>query len=69
MASPEKGADQLVWLASTTPGVDWVSGTFYEKRRPARRINPQALDDDLARQLWGRSEQLLGLGHGSVAAP
>ena len=69
MASPEQGADQLVWLASTTPGVDWVSGTFYEKRRPARRINPQALDDDLARQLWERSEQLLGIADGSAAAP
>lgn len=69
MASPEKGADQLVWLASGTPGIDWVSGTFYEKRRPARRINPQALDDDLARQLWERSEQLLGLSDGAVAAP
>ena len=59
MVSPEKGADQMVWLAETEPGTDWVSGTYYEKRRPARRNNPQALDSDLARRLWDRSEQLL----------
>lgn len=59
MISPEKGADQLVWLAETEPGSDWVPGTYYEKRRAARHNNPQALDADLARRLWDRSEQLL----------
>jgi hypothetical protein len=28
------------------------------KRKPARRVNPQALDASLARNLWDRSEQL-----------
>jgi hypothetical protein len=28
------------------------------KRKPASRINPQALDASLARNLWERSEQL-----------
>ncbi|HME67340.1 MAG TPA: hypothetical protein VKG61_20805 [Streptosporangiaceae bacterium] len=32
----------------------------YEKHKPARRNNPQALDPDLARQLWDRSAELLG---------
>jgi hypothetical protein len=50
----------MIWLAESVPGTDWVSGTYYEKRKPARRNNPQALDADLARQLWDRSEQLLG---------
>jgi NAD(P)-dependent dehydrogenase (short-subunit alcohol dehydrogenase family) len=59
MVTPEKGASQMVWLAEGTPGTDWVSGTYYEGRKPARRNNPQALDADLARQLWDRSEQLL----------
>ncbi|MFF5262563.1 SDR family NAD(P)-dependent oxidoreductase [Actinomadura viridis] len=59
LATPEKGADQLVWLAQGRPGADWVSGTYYEKRKPARRNNPQALDADLARRLWDRSEQLV----------
>jgi NAD(P)-dependent dehydrogenase (short-subunit alcohol dehydrogenase family) len=59
MASPEQGADQLVWLAEGTPGSDWVPGTYYEKRRPASRTNPQALDGELAIWLWEKSEELL----------
>ncbi|MEV6986040.1 SDR family NAD(P)-dependent oxidoreductase [Sphaerisporangium sp. NPDC051017] len=60
LITPDKGADQLVWLAQGRPGVDWISGTYYEKRKPAKRNNPQALDADLARRLWDRSEELLG---------
>lgn len=60
MVSPEKGAEQLVWLAESTPGTDWVSGTYYEKRRPAKRTHPQAGDDNLARRLWERSTELVG---------
>jgi NAD(P)-dependent dehydrogenase (short-subunit alcohol dehydrogenase family) len=56
--TPEQGADQLVWLAEGQPGVDWESGEYYEKHKPAKRINPQALDAELARKLWERSEQL-----------
>jgi NAD(P)-dependent dehydrogenase (short-subunit alcohol dehydrogenase family) len=59
MVSPEKGADQLVWLAEGVPGEDWVPGTYYEKRKPASRNNPQALDFELGRWLWERSEKLL----------
>jgi NAD(P)-dependent dehydrogenase (short-subunit alcohol dehydrogenase family) len=59
MTSPEKGADQMVWLAEGRPGQDWESGTYYEKRKPASRNNPQALDVGLAEWLWERSEALL----------
>jgi NAD(P)-dependent dehydrogenase (short-subunit alcohol dehydrogenase family) len=61
LPTPEKGAGQLVWLAEGAPGPDWASGSYFENYRPARRTNPQVLDDDLARQLWDRSEQLLEL--------
>jgi hypothetical protein len=48
------------WSGSKSqPGVDWESGTYHEKRRPAKRINRQALDADLARNLWERSEQVI----------
>jgi NAD(P)-dependent dehydrogenase (short-subunit alcohol dehydrogenase family) len=60
MATPEKGASQMAWLAETIPGTDWESGTYYEKNKPAKRNNPQALDPDLARKLWDRSAELLG---------
>jgi NAD(P)-dependent dehydrogenase (short-subunit alcohol dehydrogenase family) len=62
MTSPEKGADQMVWLAEGRPGEDWESGTYYEKRKPATRNNPQALDVGLAEWLWERSEALLSTG-------
>jgi NAD(P)-dependent dehydrogenase (short-subunit alcohol dehydrogenase family) len=58
LISPQKGADQLAWLAESRPGTDWVSGAYYEKRKAAKRINSQALDTELARQLWDRSAEL-----------
>ncbi len=61
MISPERGAETLVWLAEGTPGRDWRSGGYYEKRRPAR-TNPRALDDALADALWEHSAELVGLG-------
>lgn len=32
MLTAEQGADTLVWLATTTPGVDWRPGGYYDKR-------------------------------------
>ncbi|WP_395638488.1 SDR family NAD(P)-dependent oxidoreductase [Pseudolysinimonas sp.] len=60
MASPDEGADQLVWFASTEPGVEWEPGRYYEKRRVATRVNPQVRDSELASWLWEESERLLG---------
>ena len=54
IATPEQGADQLVWLASTTPGVDWASGEYYAKGKIAK-ANRAADDPVLARELWKRS--------------
>ena len=48
----------MVWLATTRPGVDWVSGEYYVRRRVGR-TNPQANDAELARNLWDRSEQMV----------
>lgn len=59
MTAPEKGAARLAWLAQSTPGRDWQSGTYYEKGKPAKKNNPQALDAALATELWVRSEALL----------
>lgn len=58
LTTPEEGADQLVRLAEGRAGTDWKSGGYYKKGKPAKRSNPQALDAKLARQLWGRSEEL-----------
>ena len=60
LVSPDKGANTLLWLANTTPGVDWKSGAFYTKRAIAA-TNPQAGDAALAARLWDLSAELVGL--------
>jgi NAD(P)-dependent dehydrogenase (short-subunit alcohol dehydrogenase family) len=64
LATPERGATQLVRFARTEPGVGWQSGAYYERGRIARRVNPQARDADLARRLWDRSAELAGVAAG-----
>ena len=59
MRTPEQGADTLVWLA-TAPADQLRPGGYYVDRRPGL-VNPQALSGRLARQLWDRSERLVGL--------
>lgn len=58
LASPDRGADTLVWLATSEPGVDWSSGGYFARRKPAR-ANKQAADAELARELWDRTEEML----------
>ena len=49
--TPDQGADQLVWLASSTPGVDWTPGEYYSKHKIAK-ANRTAYDPRLGRELW-----------------
>jgi NAD(P)-dependent dehydrogenase (short-subunit alcohol dehydrogenase family) len=58
-ATTDEGADQLVWLASSTPGVDWTSGEYYSKGKIAK-AHRAAYDPDLARELWDRTLAKLG---------
>lgn len=60
--TPDKGADQLVWLSRSTPGRDWTPGVYYEKRKVTRSA-PEAHDGDLACRLWEESEAMLGIPH------
>ncbi|ORA81439.1 SDR family NAD(P)-dependent oxidoreductase [Mycobacterium malmoense] len=53
-ATADQGADQLVWLASSRPGVDWAPGEYYSKHKIAK-ANRAAYDPDLARELWDRT--------------
>jgi NAD(P)-dependent dehydrogenase (short-subunit alcohol dehydrogenase family) len=57
--SPEKGADTIVYLASS-PDVEGVTGQYFYKRALARMSN-QAEDPEAQRRLWEVSEQLVGL--------
>lgn len=50
----DHGADQLVWLATSTPGVDWAPGEYYAKGKVAK-TNRAANDPVLARELWDQT--------------
>ena len=58
--SPARGADTLVWLASTEPDVHWPSGEYFKNHRVAR-TSDLARRPDLAAALWERSLLATGL--------
>jgi NAD(P)-dependent dehydrogenase (short-subunit alcohol dehydrogenase family) len=58
VATAEQGAEQLVWLASSTPGMDWKSGEYYSRHKIAKP-HRAAADAELARELWDRSLALI----------
>ena len=58
MITPDAGADQLIWLATTNPGSDWSSGEYYELRKLGES-HEQANDAALAIKLWERTVELL----------
>jgi len=74
LISPDKGADTLVWLASTAPGTapgsgpginpgadsgtGWKPGGYFYKRKAVRPLK-KARDPKLAEQLWDISEQMI----------
>ena len=58
IASPEKGASTLVWLAETPSGTAWQSGGYFAKSKPAR-LKKGVDDPALAAALWERSEAML----------
>ncbi len=59
MASPERGADTIVYLASS-PEVAGQTGGYYVKRQ-RREPSAAARDDTAARELWELSEKMTGL--------
>ncbi|MGB3810883.1 MAG: SDR family oxidoreductase [Parvibaculum sp.] len=58
--SPEKGAETIVYLASS-PEVEGVSGGYFYKCRPATPTR-EAQDDASAKRLWGETARLTGVG-------
>jgi len=61
IASPEKGADTLVWLATEPErddGTGWTSGGYYAKRTPAKE-SKDAADPAKAAELWRLSEEMV----------
>lgn len=60
MTSTDVGGARLTWLVLGKPGVDWQPGGFYANNKPAR-THRRADDPALARLLWDRSAELVGL--------
>jgi NAD(P)-dependent dehydrogenase (short-subunit alcohol dehydrogenase family) len=65
-ASPEQGADTVVYLAAS-PEVAGVTGKYFTNRRETRS-SPASYDESAARRLWELSEQLTGLPPASSLA-
>jgi retinol dehydrogenase 12 len=59
LLSPERGADTIVYLASS-PEVAGQSGGYYVKRQ-RREPSAAARDDATARKLWEISQEMTGL--------
>ena len=57
--SPEKGAETVIYLASS-PQVQGASGGYYVDCKPAK-TSSAAQDDSTAEHLWQVSEQLVGI--------
>jgi NAD(P)-dependent dehydrogenase (short-subunit alcohol dehydrogenase family) len=66
LLSPERGADTIVYLASS-PDVADETGGYYVKRQ-RREPSAAARDDAAARKLWEISEKLTGLSPARPAA-
>jgi daunorubicin C-13 ketoreductase len=59
LATPAKGADTMVWLA-TAPASEITQGGFYTKRR-LTEPSGYAADADLAARLWDASVKAVGI--------
>jgi hypothetical protein len=57
--SPKRGARSLVWLALSDQAAG-LSGEYIEDEKVSTP-SAQAQDDELARGLWERSAELVGL--------
>ncbi len=59
MASPKKGAQTVVYLASF-PNPEGASGEYYERKR-VKKSSSESYDSGVAERLWDTSTRLTGL--------
>ncbi|MGE0129633.1 MAG: SDR family oxidoreductase [Blastocatellales bacterium] len=60
MRTPEKGADTIIWLASS-PEVEGVTGKYFVDRKE-KESNPQSHEREVAARLWEISERMVRAG-------
>ncbi|HEX6533672.1 MAG TPA: SDR family oxidoreductase [Gemmatimonadaceae bacterium] len=58
---PEKGAEGVVWLAST-PAVEGVTGRYFEREGREARSSRRSYDGELRERLWRVSAEMTGVG-------
>ncbi|HZF38496.1 MAG TPA: SDR family oxidoreductase [Blastocatellia bacterium] len=56
MRTPEKGADTIIWLASS-PEVEGITGKYFVDRKE-QATNPESYDTAIAARLWEVSERM-----------
>lgn len=56
MRTPEKGADTIIWLASS-PEVEGCAGKYFSDRKE-QATNPESYDTSVAARLWEVSERM-----------
>ncbi len=56
MRTPEKGADTVIWLASS-PEVEGVTGKYFVDRKE-QATNPESYNATIAARLWEASERM-----------
>lgn len=56
---PEKGAETVIWLAST-PDVEGVSGKYFMDKKE-KKSNSFSYDKDEQKKLWEESEKMTGI--------
>jgi retinol dehydrogenase 14 len=57
--SPEKGAENSIYLASS-PKIEGVTGKYFIKKS-AVASSPESYDEEIAHRLWAASEELTGI--------
>ncbi len=67
MRSPEKGAETVIWLASS-PDVEGVTGKYFFDKKEIRS-SKISCDAEVARRLWHVSVELTGLSMDDMRAP
>ncbi len=60
-AKPEKGAETIVYLASSQE-VEGVTGKYFVNKRPVTSSR-ESNDEAVARRLWEVSERLTGISN------
>jgi NAD(P)-dependent dehydrogenase (short-subunit alcohol dehydrogenase family) len=61
LISAKRGGGNLAYFTEGEPGRDWISGEFYGSNRKIGKTNPQAYDENLVREHWEKSAEMLGI--------